>query len=146
MPEIYPRDHVLAQWAYSELNSFEQGERYARIPRELREKQAYRHPFAELDQSERKLLIKAWYRVRGAPGTMFFRALDGVSAFQLKHWTKHDLEPVCIIRHSTVGWRRHTGLVGSRSRNGLRPIPIASFQIIIPCARLEAQLSCRMIL
>jgi hypothetical protein len=84
MPDIYPRDHVLG---------------YARIPRELKEKQAHRHPFTELDQSERKLLVKAWYGVRGAPGTIFFRALDGVSAFQLKHWTKHDLEPVCIIRH-----------------------------------------------
>lgn len=101
MPEIYPRDHVLAQRAYSELNSLEQGEKYARfgIPRELKEKQAHRHPFGELDQSERKLLIKAWYGVRGPPGTIFFRALDSVSAFQLKHWTKHDLEPVCIIRH-----------------------------------------------
>jgi hypothetical protein len=79
MPDIYPRDHVLAQWAYSELNSPEQGERYGGfgIP-ELRQKQASHVRFNELDPSERELLIKAWHKVRG----VFASALYDVPAFR----------------------------------------------------------------
>ena len=96
MPEIYPRDHVLAQWAYSELNSPEQGERYGGfgIP-ELRQKQASHVRFNELDPSERELLIKAWHKVRG----VFASALYDVPAFQLTRGTKDDLGPVYILGH-----------------------------------------------
>jgi hypothetical protein len=98
--ELIPRDYVLARWGYSELNSREQGEHYARRGdlERLRNSQALGVPFDELDQEERTLLLKGWCDVRGG-ASIFGTALAGVSAFQLTYWTKEDLGSAYIIGH-----------------------------------------------
>jgi hypothetical protein len=100
MPDKVTADYVRAQWAYSELYSTEQGQKYSGsgIP-ELKTKLALGVPFDQLDQAEHELLLKAWFKVRGGPGSIFAAALSDVSAFQPTAWTKSDLGQVCIIGH-----------------------------------------------
>jgi hypothetical protein len=92
----FPTDYVLAQWAYSELLSFVQGRKYqgAGVP-ELRKKARQKVPFEELDQQERNVLLAGWHAVRGG----FTAYLDGVSAFQLEHWSREKLADVLVIPH-----------------------------------------------
>jgi hypothetical protein len=100
MPDVATADYVRAQWAYSELYSNEQGYKYdgPGIP-QLRTKLALGVTFDQLNQTERELLLKVWYIVRGGRGSIFAAALSDVSAFQLTDWTKSDLGQVCIIGH-----------------------------------------------
>src|SRR5262245_39572693 len=97
MPDKVTADYVRAQWAYSELYSNEQGQKYSGpgLP-ELRTKLALGVPF---DQAEHELLLKAWFTVRGGLGSIFAAALSDVAAFQLTAWTKSNLGQVCIIGH-----------------------------------------------
>jgi hypothetical protein len=87
-------DYVRAQWAYSELNSLEQGYKYRDVA-ELKKKLAQKVPFASLSDAERILLVRKWHEVRG----IFAVALAGISTFQLQHWTKSKLGPMYILRH-----------------------------------------------
>jgi len=99
MPEVMSLDYVLAQWAYSELLSREQGDKYQGPGvSALRMKARRGVKFDELDHEERGLLLKGWHGVRGG-GTIFANALAGVTAFRVTHWTKDDLGLAYIIGH-----------------------------------------------
>jgi hypothetical protein len=97
MVDDFTREYVLAQWAYSELNSLEQGEHYVGVDG-LKAKEAQRVPFTDLTKEEHALLLKKWHEYRGF-GTIFSVALAGVQKFQLQHWTKAQLGGAYIISH-----------------------------------------------
>jgi hypothetical protein len=96
-------EYVLAQWAYSELNSPEQGDKYAGVD-ELRGKQARNVPFARLSERERALLLSKWQEVRGFAGSIFAVALAGIRV-------KRRRRPAREI--STRSMRSYTGWCGS---------------------------------
>lgn len=91
-------DRVLAQWAYSELNSLEQGSKYIDVD-ELRAKASRNVPFAELSERNCALLLRKWYEVRGFSGSIFTAALDGIEKFRVEHWTKAQLGSAYILPH-----------------------------------------------
>jgi len=95
MAEEFTREYVLAQWAYSELNSPEQGKHYVGVDG-LKALEARHVLFADLTQQEHARLFEQWYEVRGR-GTIFADALAGVEKFQLKQWTKAQLGAAYII-------------------------------------------------
>jgi hypothetical protein len=65
-----PADDVYAQWAYSELNSLEQGALYVGVD-DLRTKAADNVPFTELSPQERAFLLRQWREVRAFDGSIF---------------------------------------------------------------------------
>ena len=65
-----PADDVYAQWAYSELNSLEQGALYVGAD-DLRAKAADNVPFTELSPQERVFLLRQWREVRAFDGSIF---------------------------------------------------------------------------
>jgi hypothetical protein len=96
MADEFTCEYVLAQWAYSELNSLEQGKHYVGVD-DLKAK-AQHVPFADLTQEEHALLSSKWHEIRGFP-TIFALARTGVEKFQLQHWTKAQLGAMYIIEH-----------------------------------------------
>ena len=63
-----PADDVYAQWAYSELNSLEQGALYVGAD-DLRAKAADNVPFTELSPQERAFLLRQWRSAMARPLT-----------------------------------------------------------------------------
>src|SRR5215468_197932 len=90
MPMIFSADYVRARWAYSELVSPRQGDKYGADLRELREKSARKVPFDDLAQQEIDLLVSRFNEVRG----VYFNRFIGTNGFRLAHWTKDELGPV----------------------------------------------------
>jgi hypothetical protein len=91
--DAFPLEYVCARWAYSELLS---AHPYHGSPlHPLREKLAHGVPFDELDAVERTLLLRKWHEVHGVPA--FTKRLRGVTAFQLKAWTKEQLGAVYVL-------------------------------------------------
>jgi hypothetical protein len=97
MPKI-PADDVYAQWAYSELNSLEQGALYVGVD-DLRTKAADNVPFTELSPQERAFLLRQWREVRAFDGSIFAAELANVKTFQLEYWTKAQLGSAYILQH-----------------------------------------------
>jgi hypothetical protein len=99
-----PKDEVLIRWAYSEINSPEQGYLYEDVA------DLAAVPFSALTTGARNRLLRQWLRARGA--SIFAEALSNVPEFQLQQWTKDELGSVYIIPYF------HRWLASSeRSRN-----------------------------
>jgi hypothetical protein len=95
MPNAFSREHVLAQWAYSELLG-EHGPGYqTKVPQELVQKARRGVPFDQLGQEELRRLLDGWCAVRGV--LMLTAPLKGISKFELKSWNKGDLAAVQIV-------------------------------------------------
>jgi len=84
-----PKDEVLIRWAYSEINSPEQGYLYPDVA------DLAAVPFSALTAGARNRLLRQWLRARGAG--IFAEALSNVAEFQLQQWTKDELGSVYII-------------------------------------------------
>ena len=98
MKGVVSAEYILARWAYSELLSPTQGERYnqyGELPEALKNKKVLGLPFDELDAQEQGLLAQAWRNVRGAE--IFARALANIHAFHLAHWSKDQLAAAYVI-------------------------------------------------
>jgi len=95
------RDLVLARWAYSELTSIDHGRKYDRPGiAELRAKLRQGIPFDDLQHDECDLLLAGWQQVRGT-GTVFGHFLNGVSTFEIQHWSREELAAVHVISNFT---------------------------------------------
>jgi hypothetical protein len=98
MKKAVSAEYVCARWAYSELLSPTQGERYHQyggVPKALKNKKVLGLPFDQLEAQEQGLLAQAWRNVRGAE--IFVRALANISAFHLTHWSREQLAAAYVI-------------------------------------------------
>jgi hypothetical protein len=86
------KDDVLIRWAYSEINSPEQGYLY----RDVADLAGV--PFSSLTLADRRRLLQQWHRARGGP-TIFAEAFAGVTKFQCQEWTKRELGSIYILPH-----------------------------------------------
>jgi hypothetical protein len=62
----------------------------------LTEKARKGAPFNELGQAEHDLLARKWRQVRGGE-SIFHAALDGITEFELTHWTREQLAAAYVI-------------------------------------------------
>jgi hypothetical protein len=62
----------------------------------LTEKARKGAPFNELGQAEHDLLVRKWRQVRGGE-SIFHAALDGITEFELTHWTREQLAAAYVI-------------------------------------------------
>ena len=96
MSEVFTADFVLARWAYSELLSPTQGERYKpHINPDLLANAQHQTPFDQLSCEDRSQLRNAWGQVRGAQ--IFNQALNGFEQFGLTEWTRNELAASYVI-------------------------------------------------
>ena len=93
MAEAVPRDYVLARWVYAELPS---GRYSGPGVQKLTEKARKGAPFDELGEAERDLLVRKWQQVRGGE-SIFHAALDGITGFELTHWTREQVAAAYVI-------------------------------------------------
>jgi hypothetical protein len=95
MADVFPVEHIHAQWAYSELLSPGHGHFY-RGPGfpELKEKARQHEPFQRLTLAERSMLALGFNRARGGYFNEFF---TGITTFKLEQWTKDQLGAAIVI-------------------------------------------------
>jgi hypothetical protein len=116
-----PKNHVLAQWAYSELLTRHEYEYYNYL-QGLMTRKAQGTSFDDLVRDEQALLVQAWEDVRGGQ-TVFAAALQNVQTFQLMEWTRDKLGDVYVIPHFVLDMSQNQNDTVT-FRNWIRADPI----------------------